>query len=120
MTAFGLFKGERALVTGSASNIGRAIAEALAREGAHVILADIDETRNSATLEAIVKAGGSAETVTSDLSGREGWRGLAMRLENQHIDMLVHAAAPPRRCDHTVPLVEAYPARMPSSRPARR
>jgi NAD(P)-dependent dehydrogenase (short-subunit alcohol dehydrogenase family) len=101
MTAFGLFKGERALVTGSASNIGRAIAEALAREGAHVILADIDEARNSATLEAIVKAGGSAETVTTDLSGREGWRGLVARLEDQTVAMLVHAAAPPRReADH--------------------
>lgn len=101
MTAFGLFKGERALVTGSASNIGRAIAEALAREGAHVVLADVDEPRNAATLEAIATAGGSAETVTTDLSGKEGWRGLALRLEGQRIDMLVHAAAPPRReVDH--------------------
>ena len=33
MTPLGLFKGETALVTGSASNIGRAIALALAAEG---------------------------------------------------------------------------------------
>jgi 3-oxoacyl-[acyl-carrier protein] reductase len=101
MTAIGLFKGERALVTGSASNIGRAIAEALAREGAHVVLADIDEARNAATLDAIGRSGGSAEAAPTDLSGKEGWRGLMARLDGQRIDMLVHAAAPPRReVDH--------------------
>ena len=53
MTPIGLFKGETALVTGSASNIGRAIAGALAREGASVLLADVDLTRNQATRDAV-------------------------------------------------------------------
>ena len=56
MKPIGLFNGQCALVTGSASNIGRAIAEALAAEGARVLLADIDPERNAATLAAITAA----------------------------------------------------------------
>ena len=35
-------KGKSVIVTGSGSNIGRAIALAFAREGAHVTVAEID------------------------------------------------------------------------------
>jgi NAD(P)-dependent dehydrogenase (short-subunit alcohol dehydrogenase family) len=46
----GLLEGKAALVTGAASGIGRATAFAFAREGARVMLADIDEAggRNAA------------------------------------------------------------------------
>lgn len=70
----GLFRGELALVTGSASNIGRAIALALAREGAAVRLIDIDHGRNLELREEIIRAGGSAEALTVDLSSQQGWR----------------------------------------------
>jgi NAD(P)-dependent dehydrogenase (short-subunit alcohol dehydrogenase family) len=94
MTPIGLFRGERALVTGSASNIGRAMA--LAREGAHVRCVDIDAARNAATVEAIIAAGGSAEAATADLSTVDGWRG-ALPPQDQPIHLLVHSASPPRR-----------------------
>lgn len=97
MTAFGLFNGERALVTGSASNIGRAIAEALAREGAHVVLADIDPTRNAVTEAAIRAAGGACDTVTVDLSVKDAWKDLASAVAGQDIAMFVHSASPPRK-----------------------
>ena len=47
-----LFKGERALVTGAASNIGRAIAVRLAGEGADVTITDIDKNRLSEVADA--------------------------------------------------------------------
>ncbi len=107
MQAFGLFKGERALVTGSASNIGRAIAEALAREGAEVLLADIDPARNAATLDAITKAGGKAEAIQTDLSGKDGWKALVAKLGDRPVHMLVHAASPPRKeTDHLLDVSE--------------
>jgi NAD(P)-dependent dehydrogenase (short-subunit alcohol dehydrogenase family) len=96
MTPMGLFTGERALVTGSASNIGRAIAEALAREGASVRCVDNDGERNAATVAAIAKAGGAAQAVTADLADVGGWR-LALPEAEAPVSLFVHSASPPRR-----------------------
>ena len=107
MQPIGMFKGERALVTGSASNIGRAIAVGLSAECAHVLLADVDPVRNSATLQAIEAAGGSAATIETDLSTRDGWKALIDRLGEQPLDMFVHSAAPPRKeADHVMDVSE--------------
>jgi NAD(P)-dependent dehydrogenase (short-subunit alcohol dehydrogenase family) len=96
MTPFNLFRGESALVTGSASNIGRAIALALAHEGAAVRCVDIDAARNAAAVEEIAKAGGTAEAITADLSTTDGWRA-ALPPGDQPVSMFVHSASPPRR-----------------------
>ncbi|MGE0768647.1 MAG: SDR family NAD(P)-dependent oxidoreductase [Hyphomicrobiaceae bacterium] len=107
MDTFNLFKGERALVTGSASNIGRAIAEAIAREGAEVLLADIDPVRNRAAGDAIRAAGGAAEEVTADLAERNGWRHLIDKIGDRQVHMLVHSASPARReTDHLTEVSE--------------
>ncbi len=97
MKPIGLFNGQCALVTGSASNIGRAIAEALATEGAKILLADVDPERNAATLTAITNAGGSAEAIATDLSTPDGWRNLLERIGDVPLDMFVHSACPPRK-----------------------
>ncbi|ONH27291.1 short-chain dehydrogenase [Pseudofrankia asymbiotica] len=59
---------KRALVTGSSSGIGRAIALGLAREGAAVVVHGRDGERARATADAIVTAGGMAAVVLGDLS----------------------------------------------------
>lgn len=96
MTAQKLFAGERAVVTGSASSIGRGIAIALAREGAHVVLADIDMERNAAVAREIGDGGGSAETISVDLSQPSGWKEIIAAIEGRVPEMLVHAACPRR------------------------
>jgi NAD(P)-dependent dehydrogenase (short-subunit alcohol dehydrogenase family) len=58
-----------ALVTGSTSNIGKAIATALAAEGARVVVTGRDEDRGTAVVDAIRRAGGQAELVAAALDG---------------------------------------------------
>ena len=76
-----LYKDETALVTGSASNIGKGIAAGLAVEGAHVILADVDPDRNADTARIIRESGGSCEEITVDLSKPDGWKDLLPVIE---------------------------------------
>ena len=57
-----------AVVTGAGSGIGAASALAMAREGARVIVADIDEAGARATAAAIEKEGGQALAVRADVS----------------------------------------------------
>jgi NAD(P)-dependent dehydrogenase (short-subunit alcohol dehydrogenase family) len=64
----GRVAGKVALVTGAASGIGRASAEALAREGARVAILDIDAEGGRAVRDTIVEAGGEALAVEADLT----------------------------------------------------
>ena len=60
--------GRRAVVTGAARGIGRAIAERLARAGAEVLVADRDEAEGAATAKAIAGAGGKAAFIALDVT----------------------------------------------------
>jgi NAD(P)-dependent dehydrogenase (short-subunit alcohol dehydrogenase family) len=62
-------QGKTALVTGSTSNIGRAIAVALAAEGAHVIVTGRDAERGGEVVDSIRAANGTADFVAADLDG---------------------------------------------------
>jgi NAD(P)-dependent dehydrogenase (short-subunit alcohol dehydrogenase family) len=62
-------RGRTALVTGSTSNIGRAIAVAYAAEGAHVVVSGRDDERGAAVVDDIRAAGGRADWVRADLDG---------------------------------------------------
>jgi NAD(P)-dependent dehydrogenase (short-subunit alcohol dehydrogenase family) len=57
-----------ALVTGSTSGIGRAIALALARDGFNVVIHGRDEQRGASAVQEITEAGGRARFVAADLS----------------------------------------------------
>lgn len=94
--AFGFFRGERAVVTGAASNIGRAIAVRLAEEGASVLLVDVNEDGNGRTREAITNAGGSADALVCDLSTKDGWHRVIDVVGSSTPHMFVHSACPRR------------------------
>lgn len=65
------FENTVAFVTGAASGIGRATALAFAREGANVVVADIDEKGNQETAEQIEELDGDALAVTCNVRESE-------------------------------------------------
>ena len=64
----GRLEGKTALVTGGGSGIGRAAADLFAREGARVVVADLDRTGGAATVAAIEAAGGQALFAATDVA----------------------------------------------------
>lgn len=62
------FKEKSVIVTGGGSGIGRATAVAFAREGAHVLVADIIEDRADGTVRIIADAHGTAHAHQIDVS----------------------------------------------------
>ena len=91
----GAFEGRLALVTGAGRGIGAAIAEALAAEGAHVVLT----ARTAADLESVEEqihaAGGSATIAPMDLTEQDSIAKLAQAVAERWpaLDMLVLNAA---------------------------
>src|ERR1700757_436685 len=82
--------GQRALVTGGTSGIGRATAEALAREGARILISGRSEARGAEVVGAIEAGGGEAEFVRADLESPDDVRALAARAAD--VDILVNNA----------------------------
>ena len=60
--------GKVAVVTGAGSGIGAASALAMAKEGARVVVVDLNEASAKATVEQIEKAGGQALAVRADVT----------------------------------------------------
>ncbi|MBW2271918.1 MAG: glucose 1-dehydrogenase [Deltaproteobacteria bacterium] len=72
----GLVEGKVALVTGAGSGIGEAAARAFAREGARVVVSDIDDAKGNAVCEAIRDAGSEANFFLADVSDEDAVSGL--------------------------------------------
>jgi NAD(P)-dependent dehydrogenase (short-subunit alcohol dehydrogenase family) len=62
------FNGKVALVTGAASGIGRTCAQFYAREGAKVVVSDVDESGGLETVRLIEQSGGQAMFIKTDIS----------------------------------------------------
>jgi NAD(P)-dependent dehydrogenase (short-subunit alcohol dehydrogenase family) len=64
----GTLEGKVAVVTGAAMGIGRSSAEIFSREGASVVVADIDEAGGHQTVDMIEASGGQATFIRTDVS----------------------------------------------------
>jgi NAD(P)-dependent dehydrogenase (short-subunit alcohol dehydrogenase family) len=93
----GRLEGQRALITGGDSGIGRAVAIAFAREGADVALSYLPEEESDArtTAEWVQKAGRRAVLIPGDLSEEDFARHLVDRAAEElgGLDVLVSNAA---------------------------
>lgn len=83
-----------ALVTGAAHGIGRACAEALAREGARVIVADADAVAGAEAAQTICAAGGDALFIPVDVTAPEQVEAMVTRAVQafDRLDVLVSSA----------------------------
>src|SRR6516165_1388008 len=95
----GLLDRHTAVVTGSGSGIGRAIALGYAREGAPVVALDINGDTAAATAADIVKAGGKAAHFKLDVADRAACRAIAADVATKvgQISILVNNAGVTRR-----------------------
>jgi NAD(P)-dependent dehydrogenase (short-subunit alcohol dehydrogenase family) len=86
-----------ALVTGAGSGIGRATAALLAREGATLVVADVNEPAAQAVAAEIVSSGGKAESLCMDVTKEAMWQEATERIHsaNGRLDILVNNAGVP-------------------------
>ncbi|MFI5607805.1 SDR family NAD(P)-dependent oxidoreductase [Amycolatopsis sp. NPDC051903] len=99
----GKLDGKIAIVTGAGQGIGRGIARKLAAEGAHVVVADLNETTAK---ETAAEFGGTARC--TDVTSRESVDALAREVVDRfgRIDVLVNNAG----WDKASPFVDSDPA----------
>ena len=90
----GRLSGMSAVVTGGALGIGGGTARRLARDGADVLIVDVEESAANANAERIRSAGGNAVAITGDVAQEEAARGMVERAvaEFGRLDILVQNA----------------------------
>ncbi len=86
--------GRKALVTGGAQGLGAGMAEALARAGAAVVIADIREDTGKATANALAQSGLTVSFVPLDVTDEASWETAIPRAihELDGLDILVNNA----------------------------
>jgi NAD(P)-dependent dehydrogenase (short-subunit alcohol dehydrogenase family) len=90
----GRVAGKVALITGAAQGLGEASARALAREGAAVVITDVQDSEGAAIAQSINAAGGRSTFMHLDVSSEGEWIGVIRQVVGTfgRIDILVNNA----------------------------
>ena len=88
------FKGQVAIVVGGAQGIGRAIAIRLRREGAHVVIADIDRAKMDILASEMAGAGTTVQTTICDVRRKRQIERMVGEIVRRHrrVDILMYVA----------------------------
>lgn len=83
-----------ALITGGASGIGLATGQLMAREGATVVLTDLQDSAGDEAVAAIIAAGGTAQYHHHDVTDEAYWKKIiaAVLADHGRLDILVNNA----------------------------
>jgi len=82
------FSGKVAVITGAASGVGRAIALNLAKEGAKIIISDIEQSKLNIVLDELLSIGCNAVAFCADVSSDESMSKLAH--DSQEVFGVIH------------------------------
>jgi NAD(P)-dependent dehydrogenase (short-subunit alcohol dehydrogenase family) len=90
----GRVKGKVVLITGGASGIGLASAEACAREGAIVVITDLNVAQGESQAECLVAEGLNVEFMQQDATSEADWKRVVDEIVHRHgrLDVLVNNA----------------------------
>ncbi len=90
----GRVEGKVAVITGAGQGMGRAHAVLLAREGARVVVTDVDSGAGKETVDLVTEAGGEASFWEHDVSEERAWVEVMGHVDNTygHVDVLVNNA----------------------------
>lgn len=90
----GRVSGKIACVTGAAIGLGRATAILLAREGATVVVTDVDEENGRSTVDEILSSGANALYLYQDVTDLERWTEVmdAIVAQYDRVDIVVNNA----------------------------
>ena len=90
----GRLTGKVALITGGASGLGKATGQLMAKEGATVILSDLQEVEGTAVSREILDNGGKCSFLKQDTTSEEGWREICDYILERygHLDILLNGA----------------------------
>ena len=101
----GRVSGKVAIVTGAAKGLGKADAEALAREGATVVMTDVDDSGADVAKAIAADTGATVVFKHQDVTSEERWQEIVSEVESEFggIDVLVNNAgivivAMPEQC----------------------
>lgn len=97
-----LFNGEVAIITGAAQGIGKAIAQALCKQGAKAAVLDIDAQKGQECVREIIAAGGDAQFFACDVASVDEIKASVQAVADAfgRIDILVNNAG----ILHTTPI----------------